>query len=69
MKGTIENNIRIIADGIERDPYLTDTQIIQAYIDAGFEMADITLLLAGGKLLASDRKNGRLTSGVFRRAT
>ena len=69
MKGSIESNICIIADGIGRDPYLTDTQIIEAYIEAGFEMSDITLLLAAAKLLANDRKEAQLTKGVFRRAT
>ena len=66
-EGSIENNIRIIADGLERE--ISEDEIIEAYINAKFNMADITLLLAAAKLLISDRKNAQPTKGVFRRAT
>jgi hypothetical protein len=63
----IENNIRIIADGLDRD--LPENEIIEAYVTVGFTMADVTLLLAAAKLLLSDRKNAQPVRGTFRRVT
>lgn len=63
----IESNIRVIADGLERD--LPENEIIEAYIAVGFEMADITLLLAAAKLLVSDRKSAQPARSIFRRVT
>jgi len=63
----IEGNIRIIADGLGRD--IPENEIIEAYVTAGFEMADVTLLLAAAKLLLGDRKNAQPIRGTFRRVT
>lgn len=63
----IEGNIQIIADGLARD--VSEAEIIEAYINAGFDMGDITLLLAAAKILLSDRKNAQPTRAVFRRVT
>lgn len=63
----IEGNILIIADGLARD--VSENEIIEAYVAAGFEMADVTLLLAAAKLLHSDRKNAQPVRGTFRRVT
>lgn len=67
MEEIIESNIRVIADGLERD--LPENEIIEAYIAVGFEMADITLLLAAAKLLVGDRKSAQPTRSIFRRVT
>lgn len=63
----IESNIRIIADGLARD--IPENEIIEAYVTAKFDMADVTLLLAAAKLLLSDRKNAQPVRGTFRRVT
>ncbi len=61
----IDSNILIIADGLARD--IPENEIIEAYIAVGFNMADVTLLLAAAKLLLSDRKNAQPVRGSFRR--
>lgn len=63
----IESNIMIIADGLARD--VPENEIIEAYITAGFNMADVTLLLAAAKLLHGDRKNAQPVRALFRRVT
>jgi hypothetical protein len=62
----IESNIQVIADGLARD--IPESEIIEAYIAAKFEMSDITLLLAAAKLLLHDRKTAPPVKGVFKRA-
>jgi len=66
-EGVIEGNIRIIADGLDRD--LPENEIIEAYIAVGFDMADVTLLLAAARLLLGDRKSAQAVRGTFRRVT
>lgn len=61
----IDSNIQVIADGLSRN--IPESEIIEAYIKVGFEMSDVTLLLAAGKLLYNDRKSAPPVKGMFRR--
>ena len=64
----IDANILVIAEGMGRG--ISESDIIEAYIKAGFEMSDITLLLAAAKIIYEDRKNAPPPQApVFRRVT
>jgi len=63
----IDSNIQVIASGLDRG--IPEKEIIEAYITAGFNMADITLLLAAAKIIHHDRKTAVPVKGVFKRVT
>lgn len=63
----IDSNILIIADGLGRD--IPESDIIEAYKAAGFEMSDITLLLAAARIIYDARKNAVPVKAVFKRVT
>jgi len=63
----IESNIKVIADAMARD--IPEPEIIEAYIKAGFEMSDITLLLWAARFIHNDRKAAQPVQAVFRRVT
>ncbi len=61
----IDSNILIITDGLSKG--IPEEEIIEAYTDANFNMADIVLLLTAAKLLLNDRKNAKPIKGSFKR--
>lgn len=46
---------------------LSENEIIEMYSFSGVNMADISLLLAAGKILYNDRKNAKPVKGSFKR--
>jgi len=63
----INSNILVTADALAIN--VPQEEIIEAYIATGFNMADITLLLAAAKLLYNDRKNAPPIKASFKRIT
>ena len=62
---SIDEHIALVARMLELN--MTDNLIIDAYIERGFIMADITLLLAAGKIIYEARKSAPPPQTMFRR--
>lgn len=61
----IDFQIVLIADALELN--MNEKDIIQTYINNGFSMDEIYLLLTAGKILYNDRKTAIPVKKVFRR--
>ena len=53
---TIDQHILLIADALTQK--VSQSHIIQTYIDSNFTMSDISLLLAAATIIYNDRING-----------